>query len=791
MSSRKSVLFAGLQAQSLGGYMSALGVLRVCSELAAGCSIRCRWLEHGFELSGLSESEVISLIAKHYCPTPIVSPWAGGSGFAEGEDAAALNQIRTSADPRLSAYRGVIEKVLSFPELPPRGLSIGDVVRWGNAKVADAATPRKLRAQLGELLEAVERKNEPNSLPVDVCGAGHPAAKIFTQMKSAQRVLTKSAIAARCRNELPEECLGWIDASVVLFVDKDGEIEQINGALAKDAMKPRLEFSRLFMEATCATICATDPSVTDHWLRSFLKGGHASGLPRSAAGLFEQASAGGSNSGPGFEHKNLPNNPWRTLMTFEGASVWCGAVSRRAGSSAANVNALSPFTASHVAVGAGNVAEADRKPGAIEVWTPLWSKPATFAEVTNLIGEGRARIDRRQPHNGIEFAEALASLGVDRGISSFVRFAVTERRGPSYIATPLGRYNVRSVPQARFLGQLGRELRVVDDFLARFRGEGPPALLVGLRRAIDEARFDVAVRGGEASMIRLVRAIGAFEMVLAKRDPSKDPKLPRPLGGLTTDWIDACGDSVEVRIAAALASIAATGAVGGIRGYLAPLDEKNAARYAPSARACAWVGANLSDRLSHLLQRRLLDARSRGGQPGQRSGNPTWGVCTASLDDVAAFLAPGMVDDAALEELLFGFTWLKYTARTNTPLPPATSPPLPRVYALLKLLLLPHPLQRDPETISLAPDAALLPLLRAGRIPAAVELASRQLVAKSLCPRRVLERQAEDNGAFGRRIAAALLIPVRQTNHLVEAALLRRPDTDSNNIDSEEMTHVR
>lgn len=776
------LVLRGLQPQPLATYLAALGLLRVCCE-QLDPSIRGAWTSQGFALYGTTEDAIVSFLASDYRPTPLVAPWAGGSGFAEGEDREALDAICASPDVRLESYRRVIEQVLRFKELPPQGWRVQDVDDWAKSQIESASTKKQLRDVLIALRAQVVNDGTDSKQPINSCKQGTAAAKIFTQLKSQLRASAKGALAARCRNELPDECLGWIDTSIILFVDADGEMDQVNGPMAKDAMKPKLEFSRLYMQAVCGAILRNGHETQSSWIRAFLLDGLIHGLPRSAGGLFELGSAGGFNMGPGFEHKDLANNPWRTLFTFEGVVLWSGSVSRRAGVSEPSATTVGPFTAQHVAAGAGNVAEADRKPGVIELWAPLWGQRASAAEVGSLISEGRVRVRGREARNGLDFAEAVSSLGADRGLTSFVRFAITERRGPSYVAAPVGEHEVREVPETRLLSEFDRELRALDAFLREFPSKvGPPAQLVGLRRAIDDARFDVAVRGGPDAMTRLVRAIGALEMWLSRRDPGKKPQLKRPLGRLSSGWVDACGDAPEVRIAAAVASIDSTGGAGPVRCYLAQVDPSDAGRWAPASRSVAWVGPDLATRLGNVLRRRVIDVRAKGSNTRDEVRNPTFGRRPASGEDIALLLVGDALDERVIEELIFGFTWVSHDAKP-TRNPTVDAPPLSRAYALLKLLFLPRGIPVDDDLIAVLPDASIVPLLLAGRIGDAVDVARRQLVAKGLRPRHVVDPGTLD-AAQGRLLAAALLIPIASSRWLVQDALMPKTKQEQETTDA-------
>src|SRR5262249_1731332 len=128
-------------------------------------------------------------------------------------------------------------------------------------------------------------------------------------------------------------------------------------------------------------------------------------------------------------------------LMLEGALALAGNTSRRLG--AGRAAASFPFVVESTSAGHGSVGN-DNTRG--EAWLPLWSAPALFDEVKFLLSEGRAEVGRVRAWSGLTFAQAVAGLGVDRGIESFVRYEFQERLGQSYIATPIGRFDVPQAP---------------------------------------------------------------------------------------------------------------------------------------------------------------------------------------------------------------------------------------------------------------------------------------------------------------------------------------------------------
>jgi CRISPR-associated protein Csx17 len=153
-----------------------------------------------------------------------------------------------------------------------------------------------------------------------------------------------------------------------------------------------------------------------------------------------------------------------------------------------------------------------------------------------------------------------------------------------------------------------------------------------------------------------------------------------------------------------------------------------------------------------------------------------------SLATINAFLNYE-TDDIRIEELLRGLIlldWHKVEAdskpQTSGRSVPAT---LPRVYALLKLLFLPEgKLQRkeNSEPIFIKHEPAIVPLLRAGRVSEAVQIATQRLRSSGLVP-AASEFYFDD--AAGVRLAASLLIPIDQPSiRALAERVLREPSED-------------
>jgi CRISPR-associated protein Csx17 len=105
------LLLEGCQPQPLASYLKALGVLRLVSE-QVDPTCRGRWSPEGFVLHTVLEiDELESFFVDGYSPSPVVSPWNGGSGFGEKDNTEAINAIESSKVHRLETYRSVVAAV--------------------------------------------------------------------------------------------------------------------------------------------------------------------------------------------------------------------------------------------------------------------------------------------------------------------------------------------------------------------------------------------------------------------------------------------------------------------------------------------------------------------------------------------------------------------------------------------------------------------------------------------------------------------------------------------------------
>ncbi|MBN2559624.1 MAG: type I-U CRISPR-associated protein Csx17 [Phycisphaerae bacterium] len=719
----------GCTPEPLMAYLKALGILRLVSEQKDE-EARGWWKKDVFWLrspklfkdttseEGRKEAReaLVRFFLDEYKPTPIVAPWAGGSGFFRKDNKDATEELAKSTSARVGLYTKVIQSV-----------------------------------------QVILQEEDVGDKPRDDC---------------------KKHLIRRYRSELPEQVAAWMDAAMVLHRDGQG-FAPLLGTGGNDG---RLDFTQNFMQRIVALGLHEDAAASQQsqaWLVQALFMMPAK-LDLASVGQFAPGRAGGPNATHGMEGDSIVN-PWEFIMMMEGTLVLAGAAVRRFGA-ADSARAAFPFTVRAVAAGFDSASSKDEASSRGELWLPVWNRETSLVGLRQLFGEGRAEVSGRAARDGMEFACAVASLGVDRGIAGFSRLAFLRRSGKAFLALPLGRFAVADRAGVDLLRQL-------DPWLIRFRRaatgkEAPPRFDLVLRR-IDSAIFEFCKCGGVPLFQRIVTALGAAERALREAEQFRNDKKLKPLAGLSGDWIKAADDgSPEFAIARALAAVHdPEDRIGPLRTNLEPVDwRKRYPSWAEKDRNVVWNVADLATNLTSILERRVID--------GSRAGCerlPIASSCTVPLGDVAAFLA-GELDDRRITDLIWGLMLIKDGGTTGT-LPRANRSPVPRDYALLKLLFLPGPLaverqgdgglifhlqgRPEPGGISIRPELAVLNLLRGGRLGEACAVAMRRLRASGLNPMpgpirggRVRDndwRELDELGATGHdtsRLAAALLIPI-------------------------------
>lgn len=727
----------GCAPSPLGSYLKALAVLRLVSE-QADPTARGFWRDEAFWLvTTLSREELLGFFLERYEPTPILSPWNGGSGFYFREEKSA------EKDPETGKFK-----------------------KTGVRNAPTAAT---------RAIDALLASTSPRLAQYAACARGAKAiVQTFGLDAAPDDAETKAALIAALRSQQSAAGLSWIDASVT-SLGAEFACAPIAGSGGNDGNE---DFSKNFLVRVLELLAEpVDPGGrASALIAQSLFGGATPGAHDCAAGQFAPVGNAGVNAGLGFDGKAIAN-PWDYVLTIEGSILFGSAASRRL--EVGSATAAFPFAVRVDPVGYGSAADTDRDDSRSELWLPLWAGPASLREVAALLAEGRARLDRGEAQRTTEVARAVAALGTSRGLVGFARTAFFTRNGNMHYSVPVGRWSVGAQPHDHLLDDLeiwlSRYRRFARDKLA-------PKEVTAAARAVDEAVLSVCRAGGEPQRWQaLLVALGRAEAALPG-SPKKtaDPiRQLAPLPPLRLEWLSVADDgSPELRLAAALASqdVALRTRSGqawlGVRAHWLPLDRGRAARAPHGARGAMHFAADggglandpdvvcvrddLDDACLALVRRRVQLApalAARGlGLRGARGFE-------ASLVDVGALLR-GAIDGRrvlALARPLMAIAWWE-RREPGVVLPaPAGPSELDAAYAIARLAHLSEPIVRgEPLDVPLDPEP--IARLAAGDFAGALTACLRRLRASGLRPR---VRHVVGDAAAARRLAASLAFPIR------------------------------
>ena len=715
-----SLTLSGCTPVPLAHYLKALGILRLVAE-QVDPRASGRWHKDQFELtSTLDEAELTDFFLNHYAPTSVLAPWNGGSGFFPKDNTKALDAIRAGEASRTAPYR--------------------EAITCAHFVVA--------RMSLGE-------KPTPEE---------------------------KAQLLLLCRNTLPESALAWLDAAYVL-TDDGAKYPPLLGTGGNDG---RLEFTNNFMQRLCEVFDPKEGASLPKakaWLRGALfSEAAATPLSKSPVGQFFPGAAGGANGTSGFDAPSAVN-PWDFILMIEGALLFAAASVKRLEASSPGV-LVYPFCVKQSGVGYGSATTADESASRAEMWLPLWDKPCTLSELQAVLSEGRAQVGGRPARNGVDFARAVVTLGVDRGISAFQRYGFQVRNGLSYFATPLGRVSVKLNTRASLLGE-------IDPWLDRLRracgATAKPSAPASVCRALNQLEsriLDLCKDDSAARLQAVLIALGCCEQAIARSSKWAEEAIRQPLAGLSQRWFTAADTrTAEFHLAASLASI--TGKFKDtwlpFRCHLEPLTSLRADGFQwakNESNNVQWTEASLPTVLNDIFARRLILAEQAG-----TGGLPDTARYYAGLSDIKAFIE-GDTDDQLLSDLIWGLSLLKWSAvETQEQAPGSASPPA--LYALLKLCFLPGT-GRDQDSVPLVP--AIHHQAARGAGAHASTLAVRRLRGSGIAPAL---QSISLNGAVAERTAAALLFPLPASEFKALRRLVQRPvqtENESNNSTHDNLT---
>lgn len=709
----------------LAHYLKAIGILRLVAQQQDPDVRGCWRDQHFYLLTTLDEAALEAFFLDEYAPTPFVSPWNKGSGFYATNDKG-LAPVERSKAIRFEAFRrGIADARKQLDGITRADAEVRRLKDQTKAKKGSKPARSKDDPDYKKELAIAER--EFKRLKADLYG---PFALAW---RGAHR--------------------DWMDAAMVLSPDGEPSWPALLGTGGNDG---RLDFTNTAMQRLgdlfdLASANGAAVPTAKALLKTALFETPSAALLDAAVGQFLPGSAGGANgtTGPNAESRI---NPWDFILMLEGAIAFRGQATRRLGARE-NMRAAIPFAVAAQAV--GHATRGKEKDTRGEQWMPLWERPASWQDVSALFGEGRAQLGRSSARRPLDFARAIASLGVARGLTGFVRYGYLERNGQSNLAVPLGRIDVAAHLRARLIDDIGRWLdrlqREADDAPARFSASVD---------VFSDAVFDVLTR--EAEPIRwqsVLAAIDEVERVQASGTAFKVGSCPT----LSPGWLDsAADDSPEWRLALSLGSAARGYNKDGrpfdsVRAHALPLDPKKGWKYAVGADKrlindprVVMTGRDPLNDLVALVERRIVEASQAGGRTLPLVAQHGAG---ARLDDIARFLA-GEVDVervVALGRALMALDW-EHARLPRVGIDSRGDRP-DEAWEALRLCSLPFPVRER----TIATEPAMFRRLASGDASGALELALRRLRAAGLRPPLVA---AIADPTTARRWAAALAFPI-------------------------------
>ena len=827
------IALSGCTSTPLANYLKALGVLRLISNpmsnvdgIAADLQAKGFWDRGHFNLqTRLDQDGLTRFFIENYAPSPIIAPWNGGSGFYPGDKKDGIDPFTgTNVASRFRLISNAVQAAFQEINLlgfnPQLQLIVGGHVRladcWSytkkqlefrykvskddtrtndvridcdglrpnRAEITGKSGKKRLSSPDGSEEEALEVSgSEITSTPRN----GHEyetgefiLANVYfsenVKVEAKPNKDNKPGFVSRLRGNLPDPALTWLDATLAIAGDKLS-FPQLLGTGGNDG---RLDFTNNFMQRLATAlfdIVTGHPSdKAERLLETALFGDGVWGFHKVAIGQFAPSASGGPNASTGFK-SGANVNPWDFVLALEGAIMFAGSATRRH-QSLTELGASFPFTVRPTGAGWGGLADTDEGNARAEFWAPIWKRPTGAVELEGLLREGRAVLNGKTARDGLDFARAVSSLGISRGISAFERYGFVMRAGLTYLAAPLGERKVsfsstegvELISELDIGGWLNRVRRLA-------RKEGAPARARTIVRRLEDALFEMSgVRASSRSVQGVLDTLG--ELVWWLKDSKDAFERSTPPPRLSYKWIRMADDkSPEFRIAAALASLGwsrqdstSDNEESSIRNGRSAERTALAAHFAPianetifrrqrkwnaqnSARV-VWNTGSLDSNLIAVLQRRLGDASI---------DHPLEAEAPARLSDIIMFLG-GDFDDTRCASLLAGLVWAQPASRL-----PATSQGntvLPLSYAAIKTIYTPASNLKAMADKGLIPADCTIPTppglvasLRSGRVTEAVRIAHSRARASGIsCP--FANSLISSNTISGIRLAAALLIPL-------------------------------
>lgn len=654
----------GCTPEPLGNYLKGLGVFRLIAE-QADPKARAWWRGGVLHLRSrfASETDLQTWFQDSYAPSALLAPWSVNSGLWP-------------------------PKRLPPPKGDKRATPSGVLRRLVDAKSGRFRNFRTAVSTFHSLFGGT------SGFPTQESDLSQPLQDILKDLESQpKKARTRSRLLRLLRNKLSGATgIAWLDA--IGTVQSTGENSAVLFSLLADG---GTEGVNSFVGNYYGRLCDHLPLDTalDYWNSEQGQLSRArlcnSLFATAAAGVREADAAGGLYwpslvEAPNIGQEFIANpkkraQPWDFILAMEGFPLWSSAATRRT-EQLPQDRVSFPFYCDSSVGGSFSLAFTEMPGGESktngEVWCPLWDRPASFAEILRLFAEGRLIARERTALRATQFAVAVASLGVERGITAFQRVGLLERSGSggntSSLAIHLGTWSTRPLDHIELLD----ELRPFEASVAANLqlNANQPRRLLAARKAFEEALLAVSSRFITGEAAGDVRSSLFLEVLTtsSQLEQSLSPTLGKvkfkvkerlterqiaPLPPLAQRWLTVLGpDATELRLARAVSGIAAWGessdpnrpVVEAIRSNLLPVRRRGRTwQWDDTSRSAVWSrGAALSANLTSILRRRLIDA-----QRGKGDGLPVWSQHGATFSDLLAYWN-GEFDEARVADLIHG-----------------------------------------------------------------------------------------------------------------------------------------
>lgn len=267
-------VLTGLTPKTLAGYLAGLGLFRVLST-QVDRSAKMSWQDDVCAIY-TTVNDIPTWFINHYKPTPLFSPWNGGSGFGAKDKTPkeTLGKLLTTDSERFSEFKLVYAFII-------------------------------------ETLNKSERHKWP-----------------------------KEVLVRALRNGLTGGARQWLDAVVVLASSPLNETLKFPALGGTGGNDGRLELSSNFHQRLFDVIpeLGADRMKSASWFEALLYGTMSAPLVKAAIGQFDAVSSGLPGSSGAGSSVSLVN-PWQLILLLEGICLFAATTTKRQGEHGSFVSA--------------------------------------------------------------------------------------------------------------------------------------------------------------------------------------------------------------------------------------------------------------------------------------------------------------------------------------------------------------------------------------------------------------------------------------------------------------------